>query len=118
MAESSRLVAAPPTATAAAAPKGPSDGEGGEGTSTDTIMNIVNIAFGAGMLGLPYAIQGSGLVSGTFGLGVVLLWNFFCCSLLVELRKEVLIARAEAEKVCASRVSRVPQVAGWFDLIC
>ncbi|CAM9995569.1 unnamed protein product [Ectocarpus sp. 4 AP-2014] len=98
MAESSRLVAAPPAATAAAAPKVPTDGEGGEGTSTDTIMNIVNIAFGAGMLGLPYAIQGSGLVSGTFGLGVVLLWNFFCCSQLVELRKEVLIARAEAEK--------------------
>ncbi|CAM9760635.1 unnamed protein product [Ectocarpus fasciculatus] len=98
MAESSRLVAAPPTATAAAAPKASSGGEGGGGTSTDTIMNIVNIAFGAGMLGLPYAIQGSGLVSGTVGLGVVLLWNFFCCSLLVELRKEVLIARAEAEK--------------------
>ncbi|CAN0436516.1 unnamed protein product, partial [Scytosiphon promiscuus] len=62
-------------------------------TSLDTILNIVNIAFGAGMLGLPYAIQGSGLLSGTFGMGVVLLWNFHCCSLLVRLRDEVLQAR-------------------------
>lgn len=65
----------------------------------DTILNIVNIAFGAGMLGLPYAIQGSGFVSGIIGLGIVLLWNFICCSLLVELRRELLQTRAQADKV-------------------
>lgn len=88
--ESSRLVAptgpAPPTS-------------GGDGSSLDTILNIVNIAFGAGMLGLPYAIQGSGFVSGIFGLGVVLFWNFVCCSLLVEVRNELIQARAQAAKV-------------------
>lgn len=99
MAESSRLVASPPSPEAAGAgKKAPSEGEEG-GTSLDTILNIVNIAFGAGMLGLPYAIQGSGLVSGTFGMGVVLLWNFHCCSLLVRLRDEVLQARNDALKV-------------------
>ncbi|CAM9285838.1 unnamed protein product, partial [Hapterophycus canaliculatus] len=98
MAESSRLVGSPPTAEAAVAgSKAPADTEAG-GTSLDTILNIVNIAFGAGMLGLPYAIQGSGLVSGTFGMGVVLLWNFHCCSLLVRLRDEVLRARNDALK--------------------
>lgn len=65
----------------------------------DTILNVVNIAFGAGMLGLPYAIQGSGFVSGIFGMGIVLLWNYYCCSLLVELRKELLLARSNAIKV-------------------
>lgn len=88
--ESSRLVAptgpAPPTS-------------GGDGSSLDTILNIVNIAFGAGMLGLPYAIQGSGFVSGIFGLAIVLVWNFVCCSLLVELRHELIQARAQAAKV-------------------
>lgn len=87
--ESSRLVAptgpAPPTS-------------GGDGSSLDTILNIVNIAFGAGMLGLPYAIQGSGFVSGIFGLAIVLVWNFVCCSLLVELRHELIQARAQAAK--------------------
>ena len=88
--ESSRLVAptgpAPPTSS-------------GAGSSLDTILNIVNIAFGAGMLGLPYAIQGSGFVSGIFGLGVVLIWNYVCCYILVELRRELIQARAQAAKV-------------------
>lgn len=90
--ESNRLVAStgPPVETS-----------GGQGSSLDTILNIVNIAFGAGMLGLPYAIQGSGFISGVFGLGIVLVWNFICCALLIELRSEVLKARTHAPKVCA-----------------
>lgn len=72
----------------------------GEGSSLDTILNVANIAFGAGMLGLPYAIQGAGFVTGVFGLGVVLLWNFVCCRKLVELRNELLLMRANAMPVC------------------
>lgn len=90
MAENSRLISAPATLT---------DSTAG-GSSLDTILNVVNIAFGAGMLGLPYAIQGAGFVSGIVGMGIVLYWNFFCCSLLVQLRKEVLQARNNAVKVC------------------
>eukprot|EP00903_Cladosiphon_okamuranus_P009273 g8848.t1 len=89
MAESSRLISASATPTTAVA-----DG----GSSLDTILNVVNIAFGAGMLGLPYAIQGAGFVSGIVGMGIVLYWNFFCCSLLVQLRNEVLQARNDAVK--------------------
>lgn len=90
--EQSRLVpggASAPTTTNSA----------GDGSSLDTILNVVNIAFGAGMLGLPYAIQGSGFVSGVIGLGIVLVWNFFCCTLLVELRHELLQARKKAAQV-------------------
>eukprot|EP00752_Nemacystus_decipiens_P016397 g14657.t1 len=88
MAESSRLISASVGAADAA------DG----GSSLDTILNVVNIAFGAGMLGLPYAIQGAGFVSGIVGMGIVLYWNFYCCSLLVQLRNEVLQARYNAVK--------------------
>lgn len=90
MAESSRLISAPAT---------PTDATTDGGSSLDTILNVVNIAFGAGMLGLPYAIQGAGFVSGIVGMGVVLLWNFYCCWLLVQLRNEVLQARNNAVKV-------------------
>lgn len=95
MAESTRLFASKTTPGV----QDTADTSGG-GSSLDTILNVVNIAFGAGMLGLPYAIQGAGLVSGVVGMGVVLLWNFYCCSLLVQLRKEVLLGRANAIKVC------------------
>lgn len=77
----------------------PPPSTGGDGTSLDTIYNIVNIAFGAGMLGLPYAIQGSGFVSGVLGMAIVLIWNFVCCMLLVELRNDLLRARSRAIKV-------------------
>lgn len=97
MAERSRLISAPTT---------PADAATG-GSSLDTILNVVNIAFGAGMLGLPYAIQGAGFVSGIVGMGIVLFWNFFCCSLLVQLRNEVLQARNNAVKVCADPCSRL-----------
>ena len=80
-----------------AVPAPPSSG--GDGSSMDTILNIVNIAFGAGMLGLPYAIQGSGFVSGVLEMGIVLVWNFVCCMLLVAIRKELLTARSTANKV-------------------
>lgn len=93
MAERNRLIAG-------SAPATPADVADG-GSSLDTILNVVNIAFGAGMLGLPYAIQGAGFVSGIVGMGVVLYWNFFCCSLLVQLRNEVLQARYNAVKVRA-----------------
>lgn len=79
----------------------PTMNSGGEGSSLDTTLNVVNIAFGAGMLGLPYAIQGSGFVTGVIGLGIVLVWNFVCCSLLVELRHELLQARKKAALVGA-----------------
>lgn len=85
--EQSRLVSG---AGASFVPKPTSSGDG---SSLDTILNVVNIAFGAGMLGLPFAIQGAGFVFGVFGLGVVILWNFVCCWLLVEVRAELLKAR-------------------------
>ncbi len=77
------------------------------GSSLDTILNVVNIAFGAGMLGLPYAIQGAGFLSGIVGMGVVLFWNYHCCSLLVQLRNELLLARSNAIKVCVCVCARV-----------
>lgn len=86
-------------ASSTSLPVGPSK-SAGEGSSLDTILNVVNIAFGAGMLGLPYAIQGAGFVTGVFGLGAVLLWNFVCCWKLVELRHELLLMRANAIPVC------------------
>lgn len=93
--EQSRLIGAP-AIPAVAKPASSGDGEG---SSLDTILNVVNIAFGAGMLGLPYAIQGSGLVFGVFGLAAVLLWNFVCCWLLVELREELIKSREAAPAV-------------------
>ena len=93
MAESSRLMPSAPPPAAAAAEDG--------GSSLDTILNVVNIAFGAGMLGLPYAIQGAGFLSGIVGMGVVLFWNYYCCSILVQLRNELLSARNNAVKVCS-----------------
>lgn len=93
MAERRRLISG-----SATTPTDVTDG----GSSLDTILNVVNIAFGAGMLGLPYAIQGAGFLSGIVGMGIVLYWNFFCCSLLVQLRNEVLQARYNAVKVRTS----------------
>lgn len=105
MAERSRLISASAT---------PADVAGG-GSSLDTILNVVNIAFGAGMLGLPYAIQGAGFLSGIVGMGVVLYWNFFCCSLLVQLRDEVVRARNNAVKVCTCTL--YVRVSSWVLLI-
>lgn len=99
--EQSSLVGRP------AAPAVPKPVSSGDGSAVDTILNVVNIAFGAGMLGLPYAIQGAGLVFGVFGLGAVLLWNFVCCWLLVELRNEVLRAREAAPAVRVSSQTTV-----------
>lgn len=95
--EPSRIYAAG-TTTSTSSERVGSRSSTGEGSSIDTIFNVTNIAAGAGMLGLPYAIQGAGFVSGIIGLGLVLLWNYVCCGLLVELRGELLAARARARK--------------------
>lgn len=92
MAEQSGLLRPKATTSLSAAPAE----SAGDGSSLDTILNVVNIASGAGMLGLPYAIQGAGLISGIFGLGVVLFWNFYCCTQMVRLRDQLLLMRASA----------------------
>jgi amino acid permease len=58
----------------------------------ESVVNIVKICIGTGMLALPYAVGESGVVAGAAGLALIGLWNLHAsrrlCGLRVRLREE------------------------------
>jgi sodium-coupled neutral amino acid transporter 11 len=55
-----------------------------EGTELQAVITVMKVCIGTGVLGLPYAIQQSGIVTGIVGLGCIAVWNIFMCKSLLQ----------------------------------
>ena len=60
-----------------------SSGEKGA-TVFETALNIAKLCMGTGTLALPYAAQEGGLIFNMVGLGVIVVWNYYCANCLLK----------------------------------
>ena len=69
-------------------------------TNFQATVAVVKICVGAGSLALPYAFGQGGILTGTIGLGLIALWNYYTTCLLLRC-KEVLLRTVRREAAAA-----------------